>query len=83
MMEKYSSPVKNWKKEARLILRAEMSRRGVSYKELARMLAAAGASYDPKSLANKASRGTFSMIFFLQCMQVLGVKTLQLDQLEE
>lgn len=36
---------------------------------------------EPKALTNKVARGTFSMVFFLQCMCVLGVESLQLNKL--
>lgn len=74
---------REWRKEARLLIRAELTKRGLNYKDFARLLEGAGVSFDSKSLANKVSRGTFSMVFFLQCMHVLGVESIQLSNSEK
>lgn len=71
------SPV-DWKREARRILRAELAAKDVSLKELARKLEVVGVEEDAKVLSNKINRGTFSFIFFLQCMKALGVETITL-----
>ena len=31
------------------------------------------------SISNKISRGTFSFVFFMQCMEALGIKEIRLD----
>lgn len=67
-----------WTQEAKGILRAEIERRGVTYKRLARLMAAANLHETERSLANKISRGTFSFVFFLQVMRVLGVQAISL-----
>ncbi|NTV46665.1 MAG: hypothetical protein HGB11_09155, partial [Chlorobiales bacterium] len=36
-----------------------------------------------RSLANKISRGSFSFVFFLLVMRVLGVKTVSLESTEK
>jgi hypothetical protein len=77
--KKVYSPAE-WKKEARLLIRTELVRRDMSYKDLARLLEGIGVSFDPKSLSNKVSRGTFSAVFFLQCMHVLDVEAIQLPK---
>ncbi len=68
----------NWKKEARVLVRAELARRDLSYKDLAKLLEGIGVSFEPKVLSNKISRGTFSFIFFLQCMHALEVESVNL-----
>lgn len=68
----------NWKKEARVLVRAELVRRDLSYKDFAILLEGIGVSFEPKALSNKISRGTFSFVFFLQCMHALEVESVNL-----
>ncbi|MBU3695432.1 DUF6471 domain-containing protein [Dechloromonas sp.] len=67
-----------WENEARLLLKAEIVRRGVTYGVLAKRLQAMGVHDSVRSIANKMSRGTFSFVFFLQCMKALGAKSVTL-----
>ena len=67
-----------WAHEAKGILRAELLRRAVTYKKLAKLLQAHGIHETERSLANKISRGAFSFVFFLQVMRVLGVTSVSL-----
>lgn len=67
--------------EARRILRAEMVRRGFSYKQLADGLAAQHPDApleSVQSLTNKVNRGRFSFAFFLRAAQAMGLETLDL-----
>lgn len=61
-----------WDTDARLLLKAEIVRRGVTYDRLAKRLQAIGVAETTRSIANKMSRGTFSFVFFLQCMRALS-----------
>ncbi|TAH11102.1 MAG: hypothetical protein EAZ11_10405 [Curvibacter sp.] len=65
----------NWDKEASLILKAELTRRDINYRVLASRLAAIGVIDSEGAIANKISRGSFRMSFFLQCMKAIGVET--------
>jgi hypothetical protein len=69
----------DWTRRARQILRAELTRDGVNYAELARRLQGLGVEETERSIPNKMSRGTFPFTFFLQCMQALGKKSVTLD----
>jgi oligoribonuclease NrnB/cAMP/cGMP phosphodiesterase (DHH superfamily) len=62
----------NWENEARRIVKAELARRGFTYERLAKRLKTIGINETERSIANKMSRGTFSFVFFLQCMQAIG-----------
>lgn len=55
------------------MLKAELARRGISYKVLVVKLEALGVTETEGAIANKISRGKFSMAFFLQCMNAVGV----------
>ena len=71
---------KTWEEMVKNILRAEMMRRGVSYAGLAQRLAEQGVEDNELNLRNKVSRGRFTAVFFMQCMQALGVELLQIPQ---
>ncbi|MDP2787988.1 MAG: DUF6471 domain-containing protein [Pseudomonadota bacterium] len=68
----------NWDAHARLILKAEIVRRGMTYDRLAERMQAMGLAETPRAIANKMSRGTFSFVFFLQCMRALEATTVTL-----
>lgn len=57
-----------WTNQAKNVLRAELTRKGVSVKELARRL-----QQDERVLANKISRGKFTAAFMLECFDAIGV----------
>lgn len=74
---------KVWEEMVKNILRAEMMRRGVSYAGLAERLQEHGIEDNELNLRNKVSRGRFTAVFFMQCMQALGVEFLQIPQAVE
>jgi hypothetical protein len=69
-----------WQDRVKGILKAELKRRNVTYKGLVEKLAAIGVHDTEANIKNKISRGGFTAVFFLQCLEAIGVKTLQLDQ---
>jgi hypothetical protein len=72
----------DWEQEARRILRAEMSRRGFTYKTLANKLERMDIRETHKSVASKIGRGTFSFAFFLQAMRAMGAQQVDISPLE-
>jgi len=66
--------------EARVagILKAELKRAGVTYTELCERLKAAGVNEKPANIGNKLSRGKFSAVFLVQCLEAIEVSKLQL-----
>lgn len=70
----------DWAVTAKNILKAELSRRGVSYVELQEKLEQLGIDETANSINVKINRGTFSFIFFLQTMKAIGAKTLRLEE---
>ncbi|TDN62434.1 MULTISPECIES: DUF6471 domain-containing protein [Paraburkholderia] len=69
----------DWYQVARNVLRAELVRHGVSYRQLATLLANIGVRETERSIANKLSRGSFSFAFYLQCMRALGRTDFRVD----
>jgi len=68
-----------WEDLAKGLLKAELKRRNMTYANLVSRLAEAGVKEDEHNLRNKVARGKFTAAFFLQCLSVIGVNTLQLD----
>lgn len=68
-----------WTPRVKNLLKAELKRRGVSYRELAEKLTAMGAPDSERNLANKIARGTFTAAFFVQCLVAIGCETLRID----
>ncbi|NJO33387.1 MAG: hypothetical protein HC869_09825 [Rhodospirillales bacterium] len=62
------------------ILKAELKRRGIGYRDLAERLTALGTPETDRNIANKISRGGFTAAFFIECLVAIGVQTLRLDE---
>ena len=60
------------------ILKAQLKLKGVSYAQLSELLAGIGVEENEKNIANKISRGVFTLAFFLQCMAAIEVTDLRL-----
>jgi hypothetical protein len=68
-----------YEERAKNLLKAELKRRGMGYRDLAEKLTAAGLPETERNLANKISRGGFTAAFFLECLFVVGCTTLRLQ----
>ncbi len=69
----------DWTARAKNLLKAELKRRGVSYRELAEKLTAMGIPESERNIANKISRGGFTGAFLLQCLAAVGATTIRLE----
>jgi hypothetical protein len=69
----------DWTLRAKNLLKGELKRRGVSYKELADKLTAMDIPESERNIANKISRGGFTGAFMLQCFAAIGATTIRLD----
>lgn len=70
---------RDWSDYVKGLLKAELKRRNISYKELAERLAPLGIHETDRNIANKISRGGFTAAFFVQCLKAIGATTLHLD----
>ena len=61
------------------LLKAELKRRNVGYWELAEKLTAMGIPETEANVKNKISRGGFTAVFFVQCLEAIGCTRLVLD----
>lgn len=62
------------------MLKAEMKRRNLSYRDLVEKLAVVGVTETEANLRNKISRGGFTAAFFVQCLEAIGCQTLRLSE---
>lgn len=69
----------DWTAKTKNLLKAELKRRGVSYRELAEKLTALGISETERNIANKISRGGFTGAFLIQCLVAIGASSLRLE----
>jgi len=60
------------------LLKAELKRAGVTYKELVEKLDAIGVTEKEVNIRNKLARGKFSAAFLLACLEAIGVSELRL-----
>jgi hypothetical protein len=70
---------RDWQAQAKGIIRGELKRRNLSYKDLADRLEAMGVRETERNIANKISRGGFAATFLLQCMEAIGVHSIHLN----
>jgi Domain of unknown function (DUF6471) len=73
------SSAKDWQGMVKGLLKAELKRRGLNYADLAEKLSAIGIKENEKNVSNKINRGTFTAIFFFQCLKAIGAKTIHLE----
>ena len=71
---------KDWQERTKGILKAELKRKGLSYRDLAERLTAMAVPETETNIKNKISRGGFTAVFFLQCLKAIGVSTLRIDE---
>lgn len=73
-------PAQEWQSRVSGLLRAEVARRNLSYRELVEKLAEIGVSESESNIANKLARGTFTAAFLVQCLDALGCRVLRLRE---
>lgn len=68
-----------WTLKAKNLLKGELKRRGVTYRQLAERLETMGVHETERNLNNKISRGGFTAGFLILCLEAIGAKELRLD----
>lgn len=68
----------DWEARAKGLLKAELAKRDLTYADLAKKLAAIGIKDNDRNIANKIARGSFTAVFFLQCLSAIGCTTLHI-----
>lgn len=70
---------KDWQTKVKGLLKAELKRRDFSYADLAEKLGEIGVKDSERNISNKIGRGSFTAVFFVQCLEAIGCKTLHLQ----
>jgi hypothetical protein len=60
------------------MLKGEIKRRGITYAELVGKLADIGVMDSEPNIRNKISRGKFTAVFLIQCIEAIGCSSLRL-----
>ncbi|MGE0775149.1 MAG: DUF6471 domain-containing protein [Sphingomonadaceae bacterium] len=68
----------DWEAKVKGLLKAELKRRNVSYAQLVEKLAAIGVVDSEPNIRNKLSRGKFTAVFLIQCLEAIGANELRL-----
>ena len=71
---------KDWQALVKGLLKSELKRRGLGYADLAEKLQAVGVNDNERNISNKIARGTFTAIFFVQCLTAIGRKVIRLEE---
>ena len=71
----------SWEERAKRLLKAELARAGVGYRELAERLKTHGMKETEASIANKISRGTFSATFLLASLVAIEAEVVRLEDI--
>lgn len=69
----------DWQEKIKGLLKSELKKRNVSYKQLADKLGEMGIADTEANIKNKISRGGFSAIFLVQCLAAIGCQSLNLQ----
>lgn len=70
---------KEWEDRVKSMLKAELKRKNVTYAQLIGKLADIGVMDSEPNVRNKISRGKFSAVFLIQCLEAIGASSLRLQ----
>jgi hypothetical protein len=70
---------REWEGLAKSLLKAELKRRNVTYAQLVGKLADIGVVDSEPNIRNKLSRGKFTAVFLIQCLEAIGCSSLRLS----
>ena len=68
-----------WEAKVKGLLKSELKRRNVSYGQLVTKLAEIGVVDSEPNIRNKLSRGKFTAVFLVQCLEAIGAQSLRLS----
>lgn len=70
---------KEWEDRVKRLLKAELARKGITYAQLVGKLAEIGVMDSEPNIRNKISRGKFTAVFLIQCLEAIGASSLRLS----
>lgn len=69
---------KEWEDKVKGMLKGELKRRGITYADLVGKLADIDVMDSEPNIRNKISRGKFTAVFLIQCLEAIGCSSLHL-----
>lgn len=69
----------DWQGRVKGLLKAELKKREIGYKELAEKIGEIGIHETDRNIANKLARGGFSAVFLVQCLEAIGCPSMRLE----
>ena len=70
---------RDWQTRVKGMLKAELKRRNLSYADLAEKLRVIGIMDNERNISNKIARGSFTAVFFVQCLDAIGCRVIHLE----
>lgn len=70
---------RDWQAKVKGLLKSELKKRNLSYGDLAEKLGEIGIRENERNISNKIGRGSFTAVFFIQCLEAIGARTLHLN----
>ena len=70
---------REWEEGVKSLLKAELKRKNVTYAQLVGKLADIGVVDSEPNIRNKLSRGKFTAVFLVQCLEAIGATSLRLS----
>jgi hypothetical protein len=70
---------KDWKYISKCLLKAELAKKNIDYQQLSIKLAEIGVNESASNINSKINRGTFSFMFFMQCMQAIKTQHISIE----
>lgn len=67
-----------WRDQTKGLLKAELKRRNMTYEQLAEKLAAVGVQDSASNIKNKVSRGSFTAVFMIQCLEAIDCRSVSI-----
>lgn len=69
---------REWEDKVKRLLKAELTRSGITYAQLVGKLADIGIMDTEPNVRNKISRGKFTAVFLIQCLEAIGAQEIRL-----
>jgi hypothetical protein len=74
-----SKDLPEWEKRVQTLLKVEILKRNLTYKQVSEKLTAMGVQESEPNIRNKLARGTFSAVFLVQCLEAIGASSITLQ----
>jgi microsomal dipeptidase-like Zn-dependent dipeptidase len=69
----------DWENQVKGLLKAELKKRNVTYKQLVDKLKDIGVTETEPNIRNKLARGKFTAVFLVQCLSAIGCESLRVS----